>query len=82
MTNNGNKNPFMALWSTEPTRRLERKFIKRDMGFIKRGNFNKVIDNVAIKPRPINDTKGSLIKLATVEVKKRSPDDFESFDAF
>jgi hypothetical protein len=81
MTNNGNKNPFMALWSTEPTRRLERNFVKRDMGFTKRGNFNKVIDTIATNPRPLNDKKGSLIKLATLDAIKRSPDDFESLDA-
>ena len=38
------KNSYQALFSTEPTRRLERNFKKKDMHMNKRSNYNIKID--------------------------------------
>jgi hypothetical protein len=38
------KNSFLGVWSTEPTRRLERSFPKKDMTLLKRSGYNVVID--------------------------------------
>ena len=44
-TANHNKNPFTQVWSTEPTRRIDRPVKRlREVSLLKRSGFNKLID--------------------------------------
>jgi len=62
------KNSFLALFSTEPTRRLDRSFKKRDIHITKRSNFNVRIDSQSPKPL-LNKQENSLKKLSTLQIR-------------
>lgn len=67
------KNSLLAVWSTEPVRRMERSFKKKDMTLLKRSGYNMIIDsNKNISPPPVvgeNLKKNSLLKLSNYKNK-------------
>lgn len=63
---NETNNRYLQLWSTNPSKRFERVKKMKEISFIKRSGFNKVIDlkdNSSYINKPISSKKLSLTSL-------------------
>lgn len=68
---NQRNNPFLQLYSTEPTRRFAREFKKRDFSLLKRSGFNAKYDSEPHASPVFHTDRSSLSKLANYEDKKK-----------
>jgi len=68
---NQRNNPLLQLHSTEPTRRFDREFKKRDFSLLKRSGFNAKYDSAPHASPVFNTDRSSLSKLANYEDKKK-----------